>query len=112
MNRQEIFDKVTTHLLQQNERAVSYIGSCSYRGIGNTMCAVGCLITDDEYMQEMEGSSVYGLYNSELLPAHLCPHITLLEQMQNIHDNIPVAEWPRALFGYAVNNCLTYNGEV
>jgi hypothetical protein len=48
MTIQEIFDKVTTHLLTQRKQSKE--GKvCLYRGPNGTMCAVGCLIKDEFY---------------------------------------------------------------
>jgi len=50
---QEIFDKVTTHLLTQNKQSKE--GKvCLYRGPNGTMCAVGCLIKDEFYYDGLE----------------------------------------------------------
>lgn len=66
---QDIFNKVVTHLLTQNEMSVAYRasgdpnikGMCAYRGKDGLKCAVGCLIEDDEYLPIMEGIRVMGL---------------------------------------------------
>ena len=55
---QELFDKIATHLLTQGARSESSIGRCLYRGDFGSKCAVGCLISDEEYDPKMEGSSV------------------------------------------------------
>lgn len=52
MNEQEIFDKVVNHIRKQGHPAVEN-GTCAYRTEDGSMCAVGCLITDEVY-------SVYG----------------------------------------------------
>jgi len=58
INRQEVFDKVLTHLRKQGGVAVSSEnGECSYRGTAGSMCALGCLILDEYYLPEMEGDS-------------------------------------------------------
>ena len=51
---QEVFDQVATHLLTQNERSLDG-ASCSYRNCDGLKCAAGCLISDDEYDNQMEG---------------------------------------------------------
>lgn len=58
MTAQEIFDKVSAHLLEQKFAAVGAHGSCRYRGRNGTSCAVGCLIPDEHYIEDMEGYSV------------------------------------------------------
>ena len=60
---QEIFDKVSRHLLQQKARSMmssSTGGSqlCAYRGTNGLCCAVGFLIPDDKYNPKMEGNGI------------------------------------------------------
>ena len=68
---QEVFDHVAGHLIKQGRQ--SKIGSyeydgCSYRGIGGTSCAVGCLIPDNEYKFEFEGMSFTEIAEHEYVP--------------------------------------------
>lgn len=49
MNLEEISAKVRDHLTVQKARSVSENGQCRYRGTNGTMCAVGCLVTDEVY---------------------------------------------------------------
>jgi hypothetical protein len=52
---QEIFDKVTTHLLTQGKRSIDEKKHiCLYRGPNGTKCAVGCLIKDEFYHAGLE----------------------------------------------------------
>ena len=48
---QELFDKIATHLLTQGARSENSLGKCLYRGEFGRKCAVGCLISDEEYEQ-------------------------------------------------------------
>jgi len=48
---QETFDKVARHLLTQQAKAEQPDGNCAYRGEHGRKCAVGCLISDEEYEQ-------------------------------------------------------------
>ncbi len=67
------------------------------------MCAVGCLIADDEYTSSMEDSDVYDLLDARRLdsppPQHpddssayvtliarLNPHVEMLADFQEFHD--------------------------
>lgn len=130
MNPQEIFETVKNHLLTQGKKAkaASTFNTCKYRTQDGLKCAVGCLIPDDKYMPEFDGSASIGIYTTdlntfveinngtkqcsnpeiaksfisaiedtvgELTPAKL----SLLGQLQNIHDNRNVEEWNQALFG-------------
>ena len=59
--RKDIFDKVLTHLCKQKVGSFMKIKNeafddikCMYRGPEGRMCAVGCLIPDDYYRENME----------------------------------------------------------
>lgn len=54
MEKQEIFDKVATHLLTQNKRAHDG-SSCVYRAPDGCKCAAGILVSDEDYSPSMEG---------------------------------------------------------
>ena len=57
MTLQEIFDKVKVHLLAQGKPAVDWVTSqCRYRAPDGLKCAVGCLITDEAYTPDIEGT--------------------------------------------------------
>lgn len=87
MNPQEIFDTVSAHLRSMPRRSIDD-GICKYRAEGGLKCAVGCLITDDEYDEEMdEGvTSVSSLADRNLLPDRLAPYLDVLERLQSVHD--------------------------
>lgn len=97
MTPQEIFDTVARHLFTQGERAGRehrdeddevYDFECLYRTpIGKT-CAVGCLIPEDAYRSNMEGSGAQTLVNlfSDVLPPWMVANADLLEDLQGIHD--------------------------
>lgn len=67
---------------------------CAYRGIdkskGETMCAVGALMTDDEYDPSWEGEPIEELLSCRDLPAalrtRLETHIEMLVDLQKFHD--------------------------
>ena len=99
---QQVFDQVARHLLTQNTKAINDLGVCKYRFRlnDNTIlkCAVGFLIADDEYSQEMEGS-LYGSYDFNEFFGFKgeAPHLTLLRSLQNLHDKHPVLIWKEEL---------------
>jgi len=94
--REEIFDYVEAHLKKQGYRSMlnADFGTCAYRGESGSMCAVGCLLADDEYNPGMENNSVMELADlsgSEIfakiaLPERLIPHARMLEALQDLHD--------------------------
>lgn len=73
--------------------ARTYGDACLYRTPDGGRCAVGALIRDDEYRPEMDqasdgyGTGVTSLSTRGLLPARLVPHVGLLEELQNLHDD-------------------------
>lgn len=80
---QDIFDQVVTHLLKQNKQALAPNGACKYHTDSGLKCAVGCLISDDEYYPDMDNglsiSKITGLcYTNE--------KYKLLSRLQLIHD--------------------------
>jgi hypothetical protein len=93
MNKQEIFDKVATHLITQGVQAkiITDHGtghtSCVYRGPNGTMCAAGCLIPDDEYKPEFEGLPWLKLQDKIPSLASLPgSHHELISSLQGVHD--------------------------
>jgi hypothetical protein len=88
MNKQEIFDKVATHLFTQGERAMEFskmysFEQCCYRTKDGHMCAVGCLITEEEYSPDLEGLGIDEIA-SKL--ERFIPHQELLRALQLVHD--------------------------
>jgi len=101
---QQIFNKVSTHLLEQNERSVvDTTGTCAYRGESGKMCAVGCLMADDKYHDGCEGHTVHSggvmqiLAGSGIEFDYQGDVLHLLEVLQKIHDNHPVKDWAYSL---------------
>jgi len=92
---QEIFSKVESHLLTQNERSENELG-CRYRS-GELMCAVGCLITDDVYTPDIEGMCAHSLPVSVLKTIikddEMETGINLLGELQDLHDIYTVNTW-------------------
>lgn len=92
MDKQEIFDKVVTHLRTQKGRAFNDDnGQCRYRMNGMS-CAVGCLIPDEEYSPSLEGRTLNKMMTEFVVPPTIQKmiddgHQTLLSRFQNIHDS-------------------------
>lgn len=119
MDLQQIFDRVATHLLRQGvqsrapSREAGYV--CMYRGDNGTSCAVGCLIKDEGYNPQMEGvvvvdltylHPVYPRDKVDLLANALrasgvntedSSSLTLLKNLQGIHDRTLPNEWVHEL---------------
>lgn len=91
----EIIAFVREKLLTQNARSISSEGMCRYRGENGLKCAVGHCITDDEYDEKMELTTINSVCFDKF-------NITrgrraLLNALQNIHDTNNPAIW-RDLF--------------
>ena len=87
MTAQEIFDTVAHHLIAQGKPALSGEGGCSYRAPDGSKCAIGCLITDEEYSEEFEDKDIKEvLCIAGGLRERLGDHETLLFWLQDAHD--------------------------
>lgn len=92
---QHVYDTMVNHLRQQQTRAVNENGNCRYRTENGNMCAVGCLIAEEEYEQDLEMLSLENtiafLMAGQLQPQRLKP---LLWHMRQLHDDTTdVTEW-------------------
>ncbi len=100
MNRQQIFSKVKKHLFEQGKAAATHTElkifgpsmACHYRADDGCKCAVGCLIEDSEYTEDIEGKRVN---STEVLKALMNSGIdvtdgltlSLLQALQGAHDS-------------------------
>jgi len=97
----QYFSRPGAELAQADERdPESGAKICYYRKPGNGSCAVGCLIPDELYDPEMEGTSVYPLlidtssrlpsgkrkFNRELAKLFDGVAVNFLCSAQNAHD--------------------------
>lgn len=90
-DRSDIFNHVVDHLRKQGTKSLVNIADmCAYRGDRGTMCAVGALITDDEYHPYFEGNTVQHILGESLqtnsLRDRIVPNLEMLIQLQNFHD--------------------------
>lgn len=90
MQAQDLFDTIVEHLLAMPARSGGRLATgqfeCRYRGPDGARCAIGVLIHDDEYRQDMEGNDVVQLDRDGVLPSRLAAHLDMLRAMQRIHD--------------------------
>ena len=98
---QEIFNQVADHLMKQGRKSLlmtdNYTALCAYRGADGASCAVGCLISDDFYSEELEGGGIMAavqvaLHNSGV-PIIDDTFLSLLCQLQNVHDKCEPSRW-------------------
>lgn len=92
---QEVFTQVVTHMLTQNEKCQTKgentnIMYCNYRNDKGLKCAAGCLISDDEYSNELEGGNWSALVTCEKVPS---THEDLILELQQVHDQYKVKDW-------------------
>jgi hypothetical protein len=123
MTKQEIFDKVSKHLITQNRKAMDR-NECQYLAPDSTRCAVGCLIPERLYSSRIEGCIVSCLVtktsqNREAPYTILSNILTeigieevnypFLASLQNIHDYAAPQEWKHKLTNFAEEHSLNIN---
>lgn len=109
MNDQEAFTVAAEHLLRQSERSVAEdSGACMYRGKEGLKCAVGILIPDEFYREDMEGLAVNDLMVKfpSIRQLFRDVNLDLLDELQGIHDSHMPKYWRRALHKLASRRLL------
>lgn len=109
MTKQETFDIVAKHLLTQNARAVGLSGACKYKAPDGKACAIGCLIPSDKYDPAFEGGALGTRSALRELMSNLGHDLRLLYELQIVHDQCPVEEWPNGLTRVAQLYDLEFN---
>lgn len=123
INKQEIFDTVSKHLLAQGVKSqkieivdgMELPASCLYRGPNNTKCAIGVLISD-KYIPECENNSpVFEAPVKDALAlslgvpyADVAENIEFFADLQDIHDRELPGNWRFSLKQFAKINGLTF----
>lgn len=95
---QEIFDFVANHLLTQNAKSVEESGTCLYR-CGDLKCAVGALISDEDYKCSFEMQNLRLLADKKetIFSDIEESRLAFLIYLQEIHDNYAIEEWSEKL---------------
>ena len=80
-------------VVEQGKVSVNEHGSCVYRGESNTCCAVGWLISDDEYTTVLEGLGafeelVYDTVATSLNISIFNDEVDVLDALQDCHDDV------------------------
>jgi hypothetical protein len=103
MSMQQIFTKVSKHLIKQGEPSMTGY-QCLYRSPAGLSCAVGCLIPDADYRKRLEGCSTTDDRVMEALhsvigvdPASRINKLALLADLQEVHDDYQPNAWPKKL---------------
>lgn len=117
--KQEIFNKVVTHLRKQGRKAMRFVNNelggstfCAYRTSEGLCCAIGCLIPEDKYRPSMESGVV--TYNQEVQSVLLsegintshAPTLGFLRTLQLVHDTNDFLQWEERLQEVAITNEL------
>lgn len=100
---QEVFDQVASHLLTQKNKSQDEELSCRYRGNDGASCAAGCLISDSEYNEIMEGQTWQTLVYNKRVPE---AHMYLIDELQATHDRVAEGLWKLQLELVAKHNGL------
>lgn len=115
MTEQTAFNIVKNHLLTQMTKSIeeNEFGDtqCLYRGPNGTKCAIGALITDEEYKKIEDARCKYlGVYEVEDLQIVSLQGLTIdfLEELQIIHDHYEVQDWKNQLEIFAKKYNLQY----
>lgn len=91
MFRTEFKEMVNTaiqNLYNQGQPSLSEEQQCRYRGCNGNKCIVGWMIPDENYNENFEGTSAYGLIQQypKLLGVEQKKEERLLSRLQDIHD--------------------------
>jgi hypothetical protein len=89
MTNQEMFNIVWNGFKNQDwMKSATYYEGCVYRHPAGMKCAIGHLISDEEYSLDMEEKSVDVLRSMSLLPGRLAHTIYsgFLSELQDVHD--------------------------
>lgn len=101
---QELFDYIVGKVIAQGEPS-TFGGICRYRAPNGHKCAVGHIIPDSIYRQDMEGATLTGIVNKNL--GLTCYHLLL--DLQKAHDGAGDNEYFVIDFtNRAKNIALTY----
>ena len=117
MTNQEVFDKVAKHLLTQGGRCGITDGEgefhCKYRGPKGTKCAVGCLIDDAYYDEDIEGVGIKthdNVYQAVCDSVGFEPDRDMLVDLQDLHDRGNPSKWAERLRHIAHDYGLEFHG--
>ena len=58
MSKQKLFDFVAKSIIDQGRKSVNPLDRCAYRGMGGCKCAIGLLISDEDYDSDLDTYSI------------------------------------------------------
>ena len=110
---EEVINKVYSHLLEQSSNWEDTDTVCAYRAIRHDgkfyMCAIGCLIPEEifekdyntqlciEVLLKLDEKVSSLFYSSDDSKQTKDNWISLLGQLQTMHDAMPPNQWPKVL---------------
>lgn len=105
LDRQDVFDVIAWRLLFQNARARAADGIKNlYRSPDGKRCAIGWIMPDDVYAPEFESKGIREIaaYLAETdegkeFAAFVAAHVSMLCDLQGLHDAYRPDEWPNRL---------------
>jgi len=94
MEPQEVFNKIVKHLRKQKRASRCKDGGLYFSPNGDK-CSTGCLMEDGEYRDQYEGLDMNEMIAIAVPSLHdrLFPHVELLCEIQEVHDNHDPCEW-------------------
>lgn len=108
LSPKEIYERVSSHLLTQRAVSEDDNGSCRLRSPEGRKCAIGSLVRDDVYDPALEGVGISYYRHAQdgkLLRALYASNVNaydpniidLLLELEQVHDDADVEEWPHLL---------------
>lgn len=107
---QDIFNIVCAHLRKQRVACLDPSGNCVYANDQGQHCAVGALLLHESYAEVRQSN-----FCVEELPTYfpeecawMTPHLQLLRDLQELHDNNRPSRWRRLLKRLAKKHNLVF----
>ena len=105
-HRLNVFLAVANHLLAQMRRSIVDNRLCLYRSDEGLKCAVGCLISDEHYHEDLEKKTVSEELVRDALERsgvriHDGTMLQFVGELQFVHDYSFAKDWPHRLMGVA-----------
>lgn len=108
---QEQFDTVLFGIRKQGGPSKDDSGTCRFRGVNGRKCALGHLISDDNYRPSYEPCSVSYLVSAGVLPdigAADAGAIQSIHDTSAIYDETFFGRWEEGMAAFATEHGLTY----
>lgn len=89
-SKQDAFNKVVAHVRSMKSQAINagsnLLEVCMYRTEDGKRCAIGALISDDDYHPSIEGNNVRTLIAQDKIEQPSWCELNFLTSLQSIHD--------------------------